>query len=317
MVMEQRSTRATVLAAVATLLLSGIAFVTSPGAPHGGAALGGGALRGSVSPLSGNRPTTGTLAIALPLAALGALAASMRRRHGKEAAGRVAAAAVLTTDTEGRLRFNTGSAPSNAPSAAPATSETWTGEIGATLPLVEPKDGMTRWDPLGFSTGVNAAKFDQYRAAELKHGRVAMMATVGLVAQHSFRLPYIVSSDGSMSLDLVPSGVGALSVAPAGSAFGILVLLAGILELGVLNDEGRQPGDFGDPFGWKKEISYTGFDEKLLKTYELEHGRLAMFGFIGTLAAEYTTGYDAVQQWEHAAEGGGKLFKYSLYWTTQ
>merc|ERR1711981_772386 len=97
------------------------------------------------------------------------------------------------------------------------------------------------------------------------------------------------------------------SEAPASYAFGVLVLLAGIVELGVFSDKGREPGDFGDPFGWKKEISYLDFDEKLLKTYELEHGRLAMFGFIGTLAAEYMTGYDAVQQWEHAVNGGGKL----------
>merc|ERR1712039_569709 len=102
----------------------------------------------------------------------------------------------------------------------------------------------------------------------------------------------IVASDGVQSLDGVPSGLGALSVAPASYAFGMLVLAAGIVELGLLSDKGRQPGDFGDPFGWKEQISYTGFDEKLLKTYELEHGRLAMFGFIGTLAAEYMSGYD-------------------------
>jgi len=180
----------------------------------------------------------------------------------------------------------------------------------------EPKDGMTRWDPLGFTSGANAVNFDKYRAAELKHGRVAMMATVGLVVQHSFKLPYIVTPDGFIDLSDVPSGFGAISTAPASYAFGLLVLMAGILELGVLNDKGRKPGDFGDPFEWQKAISYTGFDEKLLKTYELEHGRLAMFGVIGTLAAEYTTGYDAVQQWENAVTAGGRLLKYTLYWTS-
>jgi len=301
MVMGQKSMRAAVLAGAATLLLSGLAFVTSPGALRGGAPAGG-ALRGSVPPPGGGRPSTGPLAVALPLAALGAAAAAMRRRR--------VAAAVLTTDPKGRLRFDT----ADASSPAPAETETWAGEIGATLPLVEPKEGMTRWDPLGLSTGPRAKNFDKYRAAEVKHGRVAMMATFGLVVQHSFKLPYIISSDGFQSLSGVPSGAGALSVAPASYAFGMLVLLAGIVELGLLSDEGRKPGDFGDPFGWKKEFSYTGFDEKLLKTYELEHGRLAMFGFIGTLAAEYMTGYDAVEQWQHAAEGGGKLMKYTLYW---
>jgi light-harvesting complex I chlorophyll a/b binding protein 1 len=190
----------------------------------------------------------------------------------------------------------------------------WTGEVGATLPLCEPKDGMTRWDPLGFTAGANAANFDKYRAAELKHGRVCMIATVGLVAQHSWKLPYIVTPGGFIDLGSVPSGFGAISTAPASYAFGLLVLMAGFLELGVLSDKGRSPGDFGDPAGWKAGVTYTGMSEKLLKTYELEHGRLAMFGVIGTLAAEYLTGNDAVEQWENAVGGGGKLLKYTLYW---
>merc|ERR1719473_1475346 len=122
---------------------------------------------------------------------------------------------------------------------------------------------MTRWDPCGFTAGANASQFEKYRRAELKHGRVAMIATVGLVAQHSFKLPAIVTPGGLISLDKVPSGFEAISTAPGSYAFGLLVLMAGIVELGVLSDKGRSPGDFGDPLGWKKDISYLGFDEKL------------------------------------------------------
>lgn len=290
----------------ATLLLGGLAFVAGPAAPSGGATRTGAALRGTALPAGSGRPAAGSLTVAMPLVALGALAAATRRRLGK-----VAAKAVLTTDAQGRFRFVTDGA---APAAPTAAGMEWAGEIGATLPLCEPKDGMTRWDPVGFTAGANAVNFDKYRAAELKHGRVAMIATVGLVAQHSFKLPYIITPDGFISLENVPSGFGAISTAPASYAFGLLVLAAGILELGVLSDKGRAAGDFGDPWGWKKEISYTGLGEKQLKTYELEHGRLAMFGVIGTLAAEYLTGNDAVQQWENAVVGGGKLLKYTLYW---
>merc|ERR1711908_143175 len=109
----------------------------------------------------------------------------------------------------------------------PATGPSWTGEVGATLPLCEPKDGMTRWDPLGFTAGANAVHFDKHRAAEVKHGRVAMMATVGLVVQHSFKLPYIVAPDGLYSLQDVPAGFAAIQTAPASYGFGLLVLMAG------------------------------------------------------------------------------------------
>merc|ERR1719188_1964688 len=104
---------------------------------------------------------------------------------------------------------------------------------------------MTRWDPLGFCKNADAATFDKYRSAELKHGRVAMLATFGLVAQHSFTLLYLVTPDGAAYLTNVPAGVGALYTAPASAGFGILVLVAGIVELGVLSDKGRSAGDFG------------------------------------------------------------------------
>merc|ERR1712050_135400 len=96
------------------------------------------------------------------------------------------------------------------------------------------------------------------------------------------------------------SGLGAISTFPSSAAFGALVLAAGIFELRMSDKAGKTPGDFGDPFNWREEVAGTITDEATLKTYELEHGRLAMLGVIGTLAAEYVTGYDAVEPWRHA-----------------
>jgi len=234
----------------------------------------------------------------------------------------VAAAAVLTTDAHGRLRFTvpvlTTDAQGRPRFAVPGgevptpAAAGWSGEIGATLPLCDPKDGMTRWDPLGLSKGISAAKFDKFRAAELKHGRVAMVAVVGLLSQHYVRLKYLVTSDGVLDLGEVPSGFGAISTAPASAAFALIVLMAGFFELGVLSDKGRAPGDFGDPLNWREQLDYLSLDDATLKTYELEHGRLAMLGVMGTLAAEYVTGYDAVGQWEHAAAGAGRLIQLTV-----
>merc|ERR1719190_341684 len=143
------------------------------------------------------------------------------------------------------MRFATGAASASSASKSSASdSEVWEGEIGATLPLCNRSEGMTRWDPLGFTTGKNAAKFDQYRAAELKHGRVAMMATIGLVAQHYFRFKGLAFNDGVGDLSSVPSNLGAISTFPSSAAFGVLVLVAGIFELRMSDKDGKTPGDF-------------------------------------------------------------------------
>lgn len=47
----------------------------------------------------------------------------------------------------------------------------WPGLVGATMPLVDPSRGMDRWAPLNLSKD-DPVKFDRYRGAELKHGRV-------------------------------------------------------------------------------------------------------------------------------------------------
>jgi len=169
--------------------------------------------------------------------------------------------------------------------------------IGATLPLANPVEGVLMWDPLKLAK--NAETFDKYRAAEVKHGRVAMMAVVGLISQHYWRIK-LVTPDQLIPLDGPTTGMSALSPGePSGAAFGLLFLMAGFVELGYLkNPEGAKPWDFGDPAGWRKSIDYLDIDEKTMATYELEHGRLAMFGVIGTLSAELVSGYDAVEQWE-------------------
>jgi hypothetical protein len=64
------------------------------------------------------------------------------------------------------------SATAFAPSSIKQSSsafQAFENELGAQAPL-------GYWDPLGLSADGDQAKFDQYRAAELKHGRVAQLA---------------------------------------------------------------------------------------------------------------------------------------------
>merc|ERR1711972_700841 len=101
------------------------------------------------------------------------------------------------------------------PSFDPAT------QIGAMAPL-------GYFDPAGFSKKGDESGFRTLRAAEIKHGRVAMMVAVGAVFQHYVKLP---------GFDQVPSGLSAVNVAPGGYGMIALCVLAGELELGAWTED--------------------------------------------------------------------------------
>merc|ERR1712008_76635 len=99
------------------------------------------------------------------------------------------------------------------------------------------------------------------------------------------------------NFQLSPSGIGAASPeAPSAAYVGLIILIAGIIELRA-NDDNREPGDFGDPFGFAQAYGYGTEEVAQWKNFELNHGRLAMIGFLGAVSAEVASGFDAVDQW--------------------
>eukprot|EP00931_Biecheleriopsis_adriatica_P063061 TRINITY_DN3813_c0_g1_i3.p1 TRINITY_DN3813_c0_g1~~TRINITY_DN3813_c0_g1_i3.p1 ORF type:complete len:221 (+),score=72.56 TRINITY_DN3813_c0_g1_i3:60-665(+) len=145
-------------------------------------------------------------------------------------------------------------------------------EVGVTAPL-----GF--FDPIGFSK--SKADFRNLRIAEIKHGRVAMMATLGAVIQHYVKLP---------GFENVPAGLGALTVEPGDKGFDALIVLAGVMELAVWTQDGKkEPGNFGDPAG-------LGMYTEEMRNKELNNGRMAMVAAFGILTAESFTGKDGMQQ---------------------
>merc|ERR1712014_537306 len=62
--------------------------------------------------------------------------------------------------------------------------------MGVTPTVAKDMAGVTApmglWDPLGFATDCSAGKLLFYREAELKHGRVGMVATLGLIVGEKF-----------------------------------------------------------------------------------------------------------------------------------
>ncbi|OLQ07159.1 Fucoxanthin-chlorophyll a-c binding protein F, chloroplastic [Symbiodinium microadriaticum] len=155
----------------------------------------------------------------------------------------------------------------------------WSTYTASPLRAYDPSEEVGAMPPLGFFDPLNFSKpgrplgvflqdlsdeekFAWLRAAELKNGRVAMMATVGAVFQHFVRLP---------GFESMPAGIKAIEKAPGSYGFVILWILAGVLELGP----------------WRQVA------DKEMREREINNGRFAMFAAIGIIAAEMYTGGDS------------------------
>merc|ERR1740138_2031186 len=147
------------------------------------------------------------------------------------------------------------------------------------------QEGVTEpfgfFDPLGFSKGKTEGEFRRLRIAEIKHGRVAMMASIGMVLPHFWKAP---------GFEAVPSGLGAVLTTEGGAGLAVLIFGAGLHELVLWKDDPeKDAGDFGDPFKFQGQINVE-------RNYELNNGRMAMFAVLGQIIAELVTGKDAVSQ---------------------
>ena len=156
-------------------------------------------------------------------------------------------------------------------------------QFGATEPL-----GF--FDPLGFTKVGDEKGFRKLRVSEIKHGRVAMMASIGLVGQHFLKFPFFEKASAGFSI--MGQGEGVLGF------FGIFCMCAP-LELWWRENPEKEPGNYGDPFGVNM---YN--DEMRMK--ELNNGRMAMISVLGIFAAEVATGKDAMQQFGLSAIGGAR-----------
>eukprot|EP00931_Biecheleriopsis_adriatica_P068674 TRINITY_DN42599_c0_g1_i1.p1 TRINITY_DN42599_c0_g1~~TRINITY_DN42599_c0_g1_i1.p1 ORF type:complete len:277 (+),score=54.13 TRINITY_DN42599_c0_g1_i1:147-977(+) len=158
-------------------------------------------------------------------------------------------------------------------------------QVGVTAPL-----GF--FDPIGLCPK-DETVFNEYRACEIKHGRVAMMASLGAVTQHYVRFP---GFDKTSFGEPMPAGLAAVTETPATFYFFVLLGLVGAVEIFVwrepVDDKGKwlkEPGNYGDPLGLGQ------YDEEM-RNREINNGRMAMFAAFGIIAAELVTGKDGIQQ---------------------
>jgi len=152
-----------------------------------------------------------------------------------------------------------GSAAAFAPAAKIASktslaSSPYENELGVIAPT-----GF--FDPLNLSAKIDADTFAQYRTAELKHGRVSMLAVVGYVVQEIYRLPFDIAP-GVPAKD-IPNGIAAIEAIPALGWAQIFFLIGAVDYWGFFQYESGKPQL--DP-----EV------EEERKLQELQHGRLAM-----------------------------------------
>jgi len=136
------------------------------------------------------------------------------------------------------------------------------------------------FDPMGFTSVGDEAGFRQMRAAEIKHGRVAMMASIGAVGQHFIRFPGFEKCTGTFGAAL--QGAGTLGLF-------FLTVSVSILELAWRDDPELEAGNFGNPF------NIDLYNDEW-RNKELSNGRMAMIAVLGIWGAEVATGKDAIQQ---------------------
>jgi len=159
------------------------------------------------------------------------------------------------------------------------------------------------FDPLGFADGKDFETIKQYREAELQHGRVAMLAALGmLVTEEPIEFHPLFESGVK---DIGPA-IRHLDEVRAVSPFffEILALLIGAFEFNRALIGWNAPGDVlgsGRTFKDSYFPGDVGFDPLRLApadpaefyelhTKELNNGRLAMIGWAGMVVQELVNG---------------------------
>ena len=155
------------------------------------------------------------------------------------------------------------------------------------------------FDPLGFADKADANTLKRYREAELTHGRVAMLATVGFlvgekVEGSSFLFDAQITGPAITHLSQVPPLFWILLTMSIGAAEQFRAETGWVDPADVPVDqpgllkEDYSPGDIGfDPLGLKP-TDPSEYD--IMATKELQNGRLAMLAAAGFMAQELTNG---------------------------
>jgi len=145
------------------------------------------------------------------------------------------------------------------------------------------------WDPLGLARDGDVAAFQRRRSVELKHGRIAMLATMGYITPEvAGKFPGYLSPSMGLKFEDVPNGLAALSKVPGAGWTQILLYMSWCeVSRGAGSDIANGvPGDFG----WYVLTAADPEAKKAKLNAELANGRLAMMAIIGMFYQDGLTG---------------------------
>ncbi|EOD36454.1 hypothetical protein EMIHUDRAFT_447013 [Emiliania huxleyi CCMP1516] len=161
------------------------------------------------------------------------------------------------------------------------------------------------WDPLGL--GADEASLYRRRCVEIKHGRVCMVAFLGMtVGPNELFQPthQLLSPSLGLHFDDIPGGIAAIDSVPAAGWLQIIALV-GVHELTIAKqDYTKEPGEIPTFLGFKSEDPEV-FRNKQLK--ELKNGRLAMIAVLGELMAQKVSGMGTYEQLGLIVKDGAAL----------
>merc|ERR1712151_72867 len=165
---------------------------------------------------------------------------------------------------------------------------------------------LGKWDPAGFLENKDKLEVYRLREAELTHGRVSMLASLGFLVQEKFHP--LFSGDGGPAIEQIPQlPIWLWGVMLAGIGYAEQVRIAkGWQKLDPETStasqalrEGYYPGDLGfDPLNLKPS---DPAELRLMQEKELSHCRLAMIAAAGFLAQEAVTGQTWGAAWGDAS----------------
>ena len=146
-------------------------------------------------------------------------------------------------------------------------------EMSQSMPfLTKPKNldgsmvGDVGFDPLGFSDNFD---IKWLRESELKHGRVAMLATVGFIIQQFVTIPGYEHVDDS---NMGPTAAGISPMLQIVFGLGVVEFITNngkVTYMDMFEDDSRVPGEIGwDPMGFVKNKSKE--EVELMKFKELK-----------------------------------------------
>jgi len=142
------------------------------------------------------------------------------------------------------------------------------------------------WDPAGLANGKSEEQLLHWRAVELKHGRVSMLACLGWFHVAAGWHPI---GDNAARMKVSDDPLVNVTQLPIGGAFQVVFTIM-VVEWLTTYVCKPPPGKPWDILGWTPVIYDEEPDWKETQLKELNNGRLAMMGFIGLVSQDLLTG---------------------------